>query len=289
MGRPKYLENILNKLLVHTPKVRLITLSVMIIGNLIMNETGQTQVNPTRDLLAKSERHHQWVKIKAENGHIVNAFLTFPEIKEKATAVIVIHENRGLTDWVRLVGDQLAKHGFVAVCPDLLSGEGSEGGGTTSFSSSDDARRAIYDLSSDQVTADLKAVTEYVHNLTSTTGKVVVTGFCWGGAQAFRFATNENSIAAVCVFYGRPPRKEKIDRINCPVYGFYGENDERINSTIKDTQNAAGAAGIIYEPVIYAGVGHAFLRRGMEPNADEVEQAANRQAWERLLKLLNKL
>ena len=82
---------------------------------------------------------------------------------------------------------------------------------------------------------------------------------------------------------------KKIDRINCPVYGFYGENDERINSTIKDTQNTAGAAGIIYEPVIYAGVGHAFLRRGMEANANEVEQAANRQAWERLLKLLNKL
>ncbi|HIB86982.1 TPA: dienelactone hydrolase family protein, partial [Candidatus Poribacteria bacterium] len=109
------------------------------------------------------------------------------------------------------------------------------------------------------------------------------------GAQAFRFATNENSIAAAYVFYGRPPSREEIDRINCPVYGFYGENDERINSTIKDTQNAAGAAGIIYEPVIYAGVGHAFLRRGMEPNANEVEQAANRQAWERLLKLLNKL
>ena len=106
MGRPKYLENVLNKLLVHTLRVILVTLSIMIIGNLIMNETGQTQVDPTRDVLAKSERHHQWVQIKAENGHIVNAFLTFPEIKKKATAVIVIHENRGLTDWVRLVGDQ---------------------------------------------------------------------------------------------------------------------------------------------------------------------------------------
>ena len=86
MGRPKYLENVLNKLLVHTPRVILITLSIMIIGNLIMNETGQTQVDPTRDLLAKSERHHQWVKIKAENGHIVNAFLTLSRDQGKSNS-----------------------------------------------------------------------------------------------------------------------------------------------------------------------------------------------------------
>ena len=254
-----------------------------------MNETGRTDADSALEALEKSGRHHEWVKVTAANGHVVNAFLVFPEVKEKATSVVVIHENRGLTDWVRYVGDRLAEHGFVAICPDLLSGTGPNGGGTDSFPSSDDARRGIYNLDADQITADLKAVTKYVRDLPSTTDKVAVSGFCWGGAQTFRFATNEDSIVAAFVFYGRPPDKEDIGRIACPVYGFYGESDERINLTIEETKKAMTAAGRTYEPVIYSGVGHAFLRRGMDESSSEVEKTANREAWERFLKLLNQL
>ena len=212
---------------------------------------------------------------------------SFPEIKEKATSVIVIHEIFGLTDWIRQVGDELAKAGFVAICPDFLSGMGPNGGGTDSFGGNN-VRRAIRDLDPDQITADLKAVTKYVRDLPSTTDTVAVSGFCWGGRQSFRFATNDNSLKAAFVFYGSPPDADALGKITCPVYGFYGESDNRINSTIESTKVAAASAGITYEPVIYPGVGHGFLRRGMAAEASEVQKTATREAWERWVKLLNK-
>ena len=131
-----------------------------------------------KEQLESSPRHGEWVTIPSTNGRSVNAFIVFPEIKEKATSVIVIHEIFGLTDWVRLVGDKLAEAGFVAICPDMLSGM--EGGGTESFKSGDDVRRAIRNLDPDQITADLKAAAKYLRDLPSTTDKVAVSGFLLG-------------------------------------------------------------------------------------------------------------
>ena len=111
-------------------------------------------------------------------------------------------------------------------------------------------------------------------------------GFCWGGGQAFRYAANDESLAAAFVFYGRPPTTEDIQRIGCPVYGFYGENDQRINATIENTRQAMKAAGKRYDPVIYPAVGHAFLRRGMAKDARDAQKAATRHAWERFVMLL---
>ena len=227
------------------------------------------------------------MKITTESGREVNAFIVFPEIKKNATSVIIIHEIFGLTDWIRQVGDELAKAGFVAICPDFLSGMGPNGGGTDSFGG-DNVRRAIRDLDPDQITADLKAVTKYVRDLPATTDTVAVSGFCWGGAQSFRFATNDDSLKAAFVFYGSPPDTAALGKITCPVYGFYGENDNRINSTIESTKEAAKSASITYEPVIYSGVGHGFLRRGMAADVSEVQKTATREAWERWANLLNK-
>ena len=112
--------------------------------------------NEGADQLQESPRHQEWVKISTQDGLVINAYLVFPEIKEKAASVIIIHENRGLTDWLRSIGDKLAAEGFVAICPDLLSGTGPEGGGTKSFPSSDAARKAIYDLNSDDITKALE-------------------------------------------------------------------------------------------------------------------------------------
>jgi len=242
-----------------------------------------------KELLEQSPRHGEWVKIASSDDRVVNAFIVFPEIKEKAKSVIVIHEIFGLTDWIRLVCDKLAADGFVAICPDLLSGKAPNGGGTEAFASGDDVRSAIRELDADGITRDLQAVMKYVQDLPSTTDKVAVSGFCWGGAQSFRFATNESSLAGAFVFYGSPPGAAEIGRIKCPVYGFYGENDNRINATIDETKETAKAAGITYEPVIYPGVGHGFLRQGMEDDANDMEKAAVQQAWERFVSLLNAL
>ena len=261
-----------------------------LIGGLMMGDiyahTG-SHANIAKEQLEKSPRHGEWVKITTESGREVSAFIVFPEVKEKAASVIVIHEIFGLTDWIRQVGDELAKAGFVAICPDFLSGMGPNGGGTDSFEGNS-VRRAIRDLDPDQITADLKAVAKYVRDLPSTTDVVAVSGFCWGGRQSFRFSTNDNSLKAAFVFYGSPPDAAALGKITCPVYGFYGESDNRINSTIESTKEAAKSAGITYEPVIYSGVGHGFLRRGMAAEASETQKGATREAWERWVNLLNK-
>ena len=142
-----------------------------------------------------------------------------------------------LTDWVRGVTDQLAEHGYIAIAPDLLSGMGPGGGKTSDFSDSNAARDALYKLSPEQVTEDLNASFDYVSKLPACNKKVAIAGFCWGGSQTFRFATNQPTLAAAFVFYGRKPRdKASLKRIDCPVYGFYVGNDARVTATIPETE-----------------------------------------------------
>src|SRR4051812_15291975 len=170
--------------------------------------------------LDKSPRHQEWVQVK-QGSRTVNAFIVFPEVKEKATSVVVIHEIFGLTDWVRGVADQLAEAGYIAIAPDLLSGMAPKGGGSEELGGPDGPRRVIGNLPPDQVTADLTAVADYVGKLPAANGRVTVAGFCWGGGQSFRFATNNKAIKAAFVFYGSGPDQDsEIAKIACPVYGF---------------------------------------------------------------------
>lgn len=250
---------------------------------------ADAEADSIKTQLEASPRHGEWVKVTTSDERVVNTFIVYPEAKEPATAIIVIHEIFGLTDWIRLVADTLAAEGFVAICPDLLSGMGPDGGGTESFGSGDDVRRTIRELSPSQVTSDLDAVQKYVRDLPSTNEKVAVSGFCWGGGQTFSYAVNSDTIAAGFVFYGRAPSTEDVPKISAPVYGFYGESDNRINATIDATKAAADAANVTYDPVIYEGVGHAFLRRGMAEDADEAQKAATKAAWERWVSLLRGL
>jgi carboxymethylenebutenolidase len=215
--------------------------------------------------LEKSPRHLEWVTVKHGNRE-VKCFLAYPEVKDKATAVLVIHEIFGLSDWVRGVTDQLAEAGYIAIAPDLLSGTAPGGGGTAELGAGDAVRRAISSLPADQITADLDAVAEFVTKLPACNGKLAVGGFCWGGAQTFRYATNNKNIKAAFVFYGTGPEKEEdIARIACPVYGFYGENDNRVDSTIDKSKEQMKQASKTYEPVIYNGAGHGFMRGGEDP------------------------
>src|SRR5437867_7400362 len=142
-----------------------------------------------KERLAKSPRHREWVKIKSGNRE-VNSFVVYPEVSKKATAVVVIHEIFGMSDWVQQLTDELAEAGYIAIAPDLLSGVGPNGGGTAELGGRDSVTKAVQSLPPDQVTGDLDAVAAYVSKLPSCNGKVVVGGFCWGGAQSFRYATN---------------------------------------------------------------------------------------------------
>lgn len=242
-----------------------------------------------RAKLEKSPRHQEWVKVK-HGEREVNGFIVYPEVKEKATSVVVIHEIFGLTDWVRSVADALAAAGYIAIAPDLLSGMAPKGGGSSDFDGTDAARKAVSELPPDQVTADLNAVTSYVAKLPAANGKVAVSGFCWGGRQTFRFATNNKDIKAAFVFYGSgPEEKDAIARINCPVYGFYGGNDARVNATIPQSVELMKEAGKTYEPVTYEGAGHGFMRAGEAPDASEANKKAHDEGWKRWLELLKRL
>ncbi len=210
--------------------------------------------------LEQSPRHLEWVVVKHADRSL-NAFIAYPEVKDKATAVVVIHEIFGLTDWVRGVADQLAEAGYIAIAPDLLSGAAPDGGGTSELGSGDAVRRAISSLPPDQITADLSAVAKYVTGLPACNGRVVVGGFCWGGTQTFRYATNNADIKAAFVFYGSGPEQpDQIARITCPVYGFYGGNDVRVNATVPQSTALMKQAGKTYEAVIYEDAGHGFMR-----------------------------
>jgi carboxymethylenebutenolidase len=204
-----------------------------------------------------------------------------------------------MSDWVRSLTDQLAEAGYIAIAPDLLSGMGPKGGGSSEFDRNG-IGQAIRDLPADQITGDLNAAADYVSKLPSCNGKVAVAGFCYGGSQSFRFATNRPSLKAAFVFYGTgPDSADAIAKIKCPVHGFYGGNDNRVNSTIPKSQELMKAAGKPYEPVTYEGAGHGFMRAGEDPTASEktpeekAMKEANRKArdgaWVRWKELLKKL
>lgn len=239
--------------------------------------------------LEKSPRHLEWITIKHGNRE-VKCWVAYPESKENATAVVIIHEIFGLSDWMRGMADQLAEAGYIVIAPDLLTGSGPNGGGTESLGGADGARGKIGSLPPDQVTADLNAAVDYVKKLPACNGKVAVGGFCWGGTQTFRFVTNNKDVKAGFVFYGSGTDKpDELARIQVPVYGFYGGNDARVNATIPKSTDLMKTAGKTFEPVVYDGAGHGFMRAGEDPAGSAENKKAREDGWKRWKDLLKKL
>ena len=236
--------------------------------------------------LEKSLRHREWVTVK-HDGRAVETFVVYPESKSKTPVVLVIHEIFGMTDWVEDLADQVAAAGYIAVAPDLLSGMGPNGGRSSDFAEGK-TMEAVSHLNPDQATADLNAAADYGLKLPASSGKLFVAGFCWGGSQTFRFATNRGDLAAAFVFYGGPPDKEAMARIKAPVYGFYAGNDARIDATIPDTITQMKTAGKTYEPATYEGAGHGFMRAGEALDAKDADKKARADAWVRWKALLGK-
>src|SRR5205823_2103526 len=175
--------------------------------------------------LNNSPRHAEWAEIKS-GDRTIKAFVVYPERKDKAPVVLVIHEIFGLSDWVRGLCDQLAEYGVIAIAPDLLSGQ--------TFTDLDGARKAISALPKEQVKADLDATSEYaLTKFPAANGSLAVCGFCWGGGWAFQYASMNPKLKAAYSFYGEAvDNDEDAKKIPCPVYGFYAENDARVDATI---------------------------------------------------------
>src|ERR1039458_417716 len=239
--------------------------------------------------LEKSSRHQEWVKVKHDSRE-VQCFVVYPEVKDKATTIVLIHEIFGLTDWACEMADELAAEGYIVIAPDLLTGSATNGGGTEELiKSGGNVGKAIMDLPPDQITADLKAAVDYAAKIPAANGKIVVAGFCWGGGQSFRFATNNKDVKAAFVFYGTPPNGDDMAKITCPVYGFYGGNDARVTATVPKATEQMKAASKSYNPVTYDGAGHAFMRAGEAPGANEANKKARDEAFQRWLELLKKI
>ena len=239
-----------------------------------------------RAQLEKSPRHREWVIVK-HDGRQVETFVVYPESKSKTPVVLIIHEIFGMSDWVQGLADQVAAAGYIAVAPDLLSGMGPHGGRTSDIGQ-DKVMEAVSHLSPDQVTADLISVADYANKIPASNGKLFVAGFCWGGSQSFRFATNRSDLRGAFVFYGGPPDKDAMTRIKSPVYGFYAGNDARIGATLPDTTAQMKAAEKTFEPVVYEGAGHGFMRAGEAPDATDANKKARQEAWVRWKDLLEK-
>jgi carboxymethylenebutenolidase len=235
-----------------------------------------------KSILDKSPRHQEWVKVKY-GSRTVDAFVVYPEVSHKAPVVLLIHEIFGLSDWARSMADDIAAMGYIVIAPDLLSGDGPNGGGTSTFPDQQSVIKAVSSLDPGVITTDLNATADYALKFPSANGKLSVIGFCWGGGQSFRFATTRQNLSAAFVFYGPPPAADAMKNITAPVYGFYAGSDARISATVPDAKTAMAVAGKKYDPVIYNGAGHGFMRAGEDPmNTNPANTAARTQALARL-------
>jgi carboxymethylenebutenolidase len=234
--------------------------------------------------LEASPRHREYVTLK-HDARSVQALVVYPEVKNKASVVILIHEIFGLSDWAKEMADELAGEGFIVIAPDLLSGYGPNGGGSSAFPDQDATVKAVSGLDAAGVMADLDSAADYGKKLPAANGKIAVVGFCWGGSKSFAFAAHRKGLSAAFVFYGTAPAD--VSTITAPVYGFYAGNDARVGATVPDTTKAMKAAGKTYEPVTYDGAGHGFMRAGEDPgNTNPANKTAREQAFARLVKEL---
>ena len=237
--------------------------------------------------LERSPRHHEWVTIPLPGERAkLSAFVAYPERKEKAPVVIVIHEIYGLTDWVRAVADRLAADGFIAIAPDMLSGRGPGGGGTERFAGRDEVVRAVRDLHAPEVVTMLDATGRYGRGLPAATGRFAVVGFCWGGGQSFHYATVQPDLGAAVVYYGPSPPPEALATVRAPVLGLYGEDDARVNTTVAPAADRMKALGRTFVTHTFKGAGHGFLRA--QEGRENANLEASRKAWPATVAFLKK-
>jgi carboxymethylenebutenolidase len=231
--------------------------------------------------LKESSRHGEWVDIKLKDGTTLNSWVVYPERKDKAGVVLVIHDINGMRDLPRAVGDQLAQDGFIAIVPDFLSGKGPNGGGSDSLGTQ--VGQTIRTLTPADVNARLDAAMEYGRKLPSSNGKTGVVGFCWGGARSFGYVAAQPALNAGVVFYGEAPGsadgtlETQLANVKAPVLGLYAGNDARIGATVPATIDAMKKLGKSYDPHTYDGAGHGFM--GSQAGAGGANLKAAAESW----------
>lgn len=258
-----------------------LSLGACTVGSVSAEQASQGAAIPAgaatvAERLQKSPRHAEWAMVPTAPGakDSIAAWVVYPERRDNAPVVVVVHEIFGLSGWVRGVADQLAADGFIAIAPDLLSIE--RGGATTDSLEWDAARNLIRNVTPEKMNAMVAAVGQYGMSLPAAKQAYGVVGYCWGGTASFNHAVfNAPGFKASVVYYGSSPSAEDIAKVKVPVLGLYGENDQRVNATIARADSTMRAVGATFEQRTYAGAGHGFLRaQDQAANAE-----ASRKAW----------
>ncbi len=253
--------------------VPLALLAVLVAGTTLSAQSLPASEEASRARLNSSPRHGEWAKVQS-GGDTINAWVVYPERSDLAPVVLVIHEIYGLTDWIRAVADQLAAEGYIAIAPDILTGKGSDGGGTESVDR-DGAVALVRELDRAEVVSRLNAAAQYATSLPAAQNRWASIGFCWGGSTSFAYATAQPNLSAAVVYYGSAPSAEALARIQAPVLGLYGGDDARVNQSIPPAETEMKRLGKSFQPEIYDGAGHGFWR------AQEGRDGANMRATER--------
>lgn len=190
--------------------------------------------------------------------------------------ILVIHENRGLTEHIKDVVRRLAKARYSALCVDLVS----RSGGSDAHPGESERTGILGQLSPEQVMADLSAGLDYLSGepINAST-RLGVVGFCFGGGYTLRMATKLQDLKAAVAFYGPNPPLEDVPNIKAAVLGIYGSEDTRITGTVPALEAALKQAGITYETKIYEGANHAFHN----DTVARYEPTAAKDAWEKTL------
>lgn len=215
-------------------------------------------------------------------GFNIKAYLSKPKTSGTLPGLIIIHENRGLTDHIRDVARRYSNQGYVVLATDLLS----RVGGTAQFSTTDDAVAAIGKLSSDGVMQDLNSAFNYLQSLAYVKkDSIGVLGYCWGGGNSLLFATRNPQLKAAVVYYGpNPVNIDDVARIAAPVLGIYGAEDTRITMNVPALEAAMKKYNKSFEQKTYPGAAHAFFNdTGTRYNGE-----ASADAWQITVAFLQK-
>ncbi len=186
-------------------------------------------------------------------------------------AVLVIHENRGLTPHIRSIPPRLAADGYSALAIDLLSAEG----GTASLPSEGDAQAALGNAPAERLIADLQAGLDELERR-NPDSELAVIGFCFGGGMTWQLlAAGDPRISAAVPFYGPFPEGGDLSGSpNAAVLGIYAELDDFVNPSMEAAEAALQAAGLEHELRTFEGVDHAFFNdTGRNYNADAAAEA----------------
>lgn len=208
-------------------------------------------------------------------GSEITAYLALPAAAGTYPAVLVCHENRGLTPHIKDVARRFAKAGYVALAPDLLSREG----GTANLDR-DQIPGLLTDAGPERHVADFKAGLTYLQGLPEVDDdKIVMNGYCFGGGITWRSVTAMPELKAAAPFYGPAPELEQVPNIKAAVLGVYAEQDERINTGMQPLEEALTKANITHQLKIYPGVNHAFHN----DTGERYNEAQATQAWQDML------